>query len=93
MKLGKQQILEILVIIQFENCDHPVQFKKIVKVKTYKTIIYKLFWMHIKRSLSWREHKTQLFENKFLTKIFGPKKGDVHTLGHHNEKLHDLCTS
>jgi hypothetical protein len=26
-------------------------------------------------------------------KIFGLKKGEVHNLGYHNEKLHDLYTS
>jgi hypothetical protein len=68
-----------------------------VKVRLYKTIILPVVLYGCETwSLTLREeHKLKVFENKVLTRIFGPKRDGV--MGGwrklHNEGLHNLYSS
>jgi hypothetical protein len=68
-----------------------------VKIKIYKTIILPVVLYGCETwSLTLREeHRLRLFENRVLSRIFGPKRDEV-TGGWrklHNEKLHGLYSS
>jgi len=55
-----------------------------------------LFSIGVKLGHMWREeHRLQVFENRVLKKIFGPKKEDVTAEWRrlHNEKLNDPYSS
>jgi hypothetical protein len=60
-----------------------------LKVKPYKTIILSVVlngcetWFLTLRE----EHRLRVFENRFLRRIFGPKRDEVH-----NEELRNLCS-
>jgi hypothetical protein len=63
---------------------------KNLKIRIYKTIILPVVlygcetWSPTLRE----EHKMEVFENRVLKRIFGPKRDEVH-----NEELHDLYSS
>jgi hypothetical protein len=66
-------------------------------VKIYKTIILPvvLYWCET-WSLTLREdHRLQVFENRVLRRIFGPKRYEVtgERIKFHNEELHNLYLS
>jgi hypothetical protein len=70
---------------------------KNVKVRIYKTIILSvvLYVCEIWSQTLREEHKLRLFENRVLSRIFGPKRDEV-TGGWrklHNEEFHDLYSS
>jgi hypothetical protein len=68
-----------------------------VKIRIYKTKILPVFLYGCETwSLTLREeHKLRVFENRVLSRIFGPKRNGV--MGRwrklHNEELRDLCSS
>jgi hypothetical protein len=68
-----------------------------VKVKIYKTIILPVGLYGCETwSLTLREeHRLRVFENRFLRRIFGPKRGEVTGEWRklHNEELHNLYSS
>jgi hypothetical protein len=85
-------------------CYHSVQsilssslLSRNVKVKIYETIILPVvLWGCKTWSLMLREeHRQRVFENRILTRIFGPKREEV--MGEwrklHNEELHNLYSS
>jgi hypothetical protein len=85
-------------------CYHAVQnllssslLSRNVKIKIYKTIILPVvFYGYETLSLTLREeHRLRVFENRLLSRIFGPKRNEV-TVGWiklHNEELHGLYSS
>ena len=70
---------------------------KIVKIKTYSTIILPLvLYGYETWSLTFREeHRLRMYENRVLRRIFGPKREEVTEEGRrlHNVKFHDLFAS
>jgi hypothetical protein len=68
-----------------------------VKIKIYKTIILCVV-LYGRKTLSFtlrEEHRSRVFENRLLGRIFGPKRNEV-TGGWrklHNEELHGLYSS
>jgi hypothetical protein len=69
---------------------------KNLKFKIYKTIILPLVLYGCETwSLTLREYRLRVFENRVLRRIFGPKRdevtGDWRKL--HNEELHNLYSS
>jgi hypothetical protein len=68
-----------------------------VKIKIYKTIILPvvLYGCETLSLTFWEEHRSRVFENRVLRRIFGPKRNEV-TGGWrklHNEELHGLYSS
>jgi hypothetical protein len=68
-----------------------------VKVKIYKTILLPVV---LYRCETWyltlrEEHKLRVFENRVLSRIFGPKRDEVTGEWRklHNEELHNLYSS
>jgi hypothetical protein len=64
-----------------------------VKIKIYKTLV--LYGCETFSLMLREEHRLRVFENRVLTRIFGPKRDDV-TGGWrklHNEELHGLYFS
>jgi hypothetical protein len=86
MKLGEECILEISVLIQFENCYHSV---KMLKIRIHKTIILSLvlFGCETWSLLLSEDHKLQVFENKLLKNTFGPKKNGVREVSNMGEYI------
>jgi hypothetical protein len=85
-------------------CYHSVQsllssrlLSRNVKVKIYKTIILPVVLYGCETwSLTLRkEHRLNVFENRVLTRIFGPKRDEVTGEWRklHNEEFHNLCSS
>jgi hypothetical protein len=70
---------------------------KNVKMRIYKTIILAvvLYGCETWSLILKEEHRLKLFENKVLSGIFGPKRGEVTERWRklHNEELHVLCSS
>jgi hypothetical protein len=88
---NKVLTLYILIIIQFQKYYLPAFFWNTEDQDTQTTHVLGRFYMAVNciPLLWWEEHKLQLFENKVLGKIFGPK--DV-VWSHlwYNEKLRNL---
>jgi hypothetical protein len=85
-------------------CYHSVQsilssrlLSRNVKVKVYKTIILPVVLYGCETwSLALRkEHRLRVSENRFLRRLFGPKRDDVtgEWVKLHNEELHNLYSS
>jgi hypothetical protein len=84
-------------------CYHSVQslgslrfLSKKLKMKIYKTITLRVvLWECETWSLTVREHRLRVFENRVLRRIFGPKReevtGDWRKL--HSDELHNLYSS
>jgi hypothetical protein len=68
-----------------------------VKVKIYKTIILPvvLYGCETWSLMLREEHRLRVFENRFLRRIFGPKRDEVTGEWRklHNEELHNLYSS
>ena len=69
---------------------------KNLKIKIYRTIILPVVLYGCETwSLTSREHRLRVFENRVLRRIFGPKRNEVTGEWRklHNEELHDLYCS
>jgi hypothetical protein len=85
-------------------CNHSVQrllsshlLSRNIKVKIYKTIILPavLYGCETCSLTLKEEHRLQVFENRVLRRIFGPKRDEVTGEWRklHSGKLHNLCSS
>jgi hypothetical protein len=67
-----------------------------LKVKIYKTIILAVVLCGCETwSVTWKEHRLRVFENRVLRGIFGPKRDGVtgEWSGFDNRELHNLYSS
>ena len=93
-KLNIGSILEMHAIMHYRDFCHPNFSKKNSKLKIYKTVILPVILYGCETwTLTLREdQRLQVFENKFLREIFGPKRDDQTSEWRrlHNSELHDL---
>jgi hypothetical protein len=86
----------MIAIIQSKIFCLTVSYKKNIKIKIYKTVIFAVVLYGCESlSLALREeHRLRVFENRVLRKIFGPKReedGSWRKL--RNDELHNLYSS
>jgi hypothetical protein len=82
----------MLAIIQSKTC-LPASHKKNLKIKIYKTVILPVVLCGcITWSITLREEqRLQVFENRVLRRIFGPKRNEDGSWRKlHNDELHNL---
>jgi hypothetical protein len=76
----------MLLIVQFENCYHPVSFPNTEGQDVQNNIVASCFVWKL-TVVSCFEGRTysylQVFESKMTSKMLGPKKGEVGSLGYY----------
>jgi hypothetical protein len=95
-KLRGDEILGMLTTIQFRIFLFSQLISKNLKIKIYKNIISPVILYGCETwSLTLRgEHSLQVFENRILRRIFGPKKEVTGSRRRqHNEEFHNLYSS